>query len=605
MAEKKKSGGAKKPVKSAKSGASKSSAKTAGKKYQSEPTRSRTAHAGRTAPGAERSAGTGKTTKTTKTAAAAKGTGSAKKRTDFTGASKRKTADPKKKVTVTSLGWSKVKTVTVCVVAALVLAYVGWEIYYSYYANIDYEKALTVTVLDTIEATGIAVRDESVVTTEQTGVLVSTVHNGGKVSKGETVANIFRSSDAAQAYLRLQEIDEEIAQFESMSTAAEESAGGIASIEKQLGERMVSLSRNVMGGDISSACATSDDILYLLNKNQIATKVTDGFDNRINELKAERDQLAAQYTAQPTGLTSPRSGYYINSVDGYETLLSTDMLPTLTPEMLDDVRQRWSEPVNAWTVGKIADDYIWNIVCELPAKEAERFTIGKKYTLHLPWSDVESVDAHLRYINIGTDEERMLLVFECSYMVSELAAVREQPITIELARYTGMQLSESAFTRNICTVSVPEDTIASDSDIVEIVPEEKKEEEAGNTTAATTAPTTAPTTVPTTASTQPADTAQPDDTAASAETNAGEGSAEQQPEQPKKPKMVKVRKWCDGVYIVWGNEVIFKRVEVIYRKDGKMICTTKAGDNSWIKLYDQVATDTRGLYDGKIFGGTV
>jgi len=291
--------------------------------------------------------------------------------------------------------------------------------------------------------------------------------------------------------------------------------------------------------------------------------------------------------------------------DGYETLLSTDMLPTLTPEMLDDVRKRWSEPVNAWTVGKIADDYIWNMVCELPAKEVPRFTIGNKYTLHLPWSDVESVDARLRYINTGIDEERVLLVFECSYMVSELAAVREQPITIELARYTGMQLSESAFTRNICTVSVPEDTIASDSDIVEIVPEEKKEEEAGNTTAATTAPTTAPTTVPTTASTQPADTAQPDDTAASAETNAGEGSAEQQPEQPKKPKMVKVRKWCDGVYIVWGNEVIFKRVEVIYRKDGKMICTTKAGDNSWIKLYDQVATDTRGLYDGKIFGGTV
>ena len=149
----------------------------------------------------------------------------------------------------------------------------------------------------------------------------------------------------------------------------------------------------------------------------------------------------------------------------------------------------------------------------------------------------------------------MLLIFECTYMVSELAALREQPVTIELSSYTGMEISKKSLTRDICEVTVSASDVASDSDIVEIVPYEPV-------------------------------------------SNADASVIKY------RANNTKVKKYCDGVYIVWGNEVKFKRVNVIYETEDKIICEYKS-ESGWLKLYDKVATNTRGLYDGKVFGGTV
>lgn len=577
-----------------KTGKKPSSASTVRTQSSGAPVRSRTAHAGgRTgsastaqsktgaksggaskgkAPSASKSKASSQTKPRTSAKSAAnstkrpqsgsKSSSAAKKNDRFSiaGASKHESGGSTVKVTSknTAFAMSMVKWTLV----ALLVIYVGWMIYYSYYARLDSEMVLMVTVMDSIETQGIAVRDETVITTEQTGVMISTVGNGGKVSKGEAVANIFPSAQAAQCYIRVQEIDKEIEQFENMRTASAENAAGIAATEKQLRGSLVDMSRGVLGGDVRDAIDASGDILYLLNKNQVATKVTDGFDERIAELRAEREQLLAQYSSQPTALASPGSGYYISNVDGYEHLLSMDMLPTMTPEQLDAVKTQRVDMDTTWTVGKIADDYVWDIVCEVTSEEAELVKLGNSYRLHLPWSDVESITGRLKYINPGADTNRVLLIFECTYMVSELAALREQPVTIELSSYTGMEISKKSLTRDICEVTVPIDSIASDSDIVEVLPEEKEEEEAQVQNQQTTSGSDAP------------------------------------------KKTAKVRKYCDGVYIIWGNEVKFKRVNVIYETEDKIICEYKS-ESGWLKLYDKVATNTRGLYDGKVFGGTV
>lgn len=469
---------------------------------------------------------------------------------DLAGASKQTAGSGEKKVLLTPKSWSTAKWVIGGLLLFAVLAYAGWQIYHSYYARIKYETALIVTKMEAVECTGVAVRRETVVTTEKTGVVVSTVGSGGKVSKGGVVAQIFPSAEEAEAYQRVAEIDAEIERFESMSTAAEESATGLSNARKQLNADLMNFSRSIYSGRIDDAVDISDSILYLLNKDQIVNKVTDGFGTRVEQLRAEQDLCRTRYSSEPSDILSPRSGYYISTVDGYESLLSTEMLETITPSELAAIKERRVEPTNEYTVGKIADDYIWYELCEVDEADAKRFEVGKNYTLHLPWSDAESVEGKLLRINAEEDSRRVLMVFECTYMVEALAAIREQPVTIELSSHTGLEINRSSLTKSECTVTMPTSEIASDSDVIEVIEElETIDELTGSTKS-------------------------------------------------------RVKRNCEGVYIVWGNEVKFKRVNVLYETEDKLICEYKS-EAGWLKLYDQVAVNPRGLYDGKVFGGSI
>ncbi len=384
------------------------------------------------------------------------------------------------------------------------------------------ETAQLVTISDTISTTGVAVRNETVITSDVYGVTASVVENGGKVYKGEAIVNVFSSEKNAQAYRRIAEIDEALAQLNSMGNAREDNANEISSLEKLLKNDLYSFSNSVHCGDVSQAIGYSEDILYLMNKSQIATKQVDNFNVKINELQAERENLLSTCGETPQSLKSPLSGYYISEVDGYEGLLCTDILDGLTPEKFDMIMEQQAEIFDSSVIGKIADDYVWNIVCTVPAEKTEGLTEGSYYTIFLPYSDAESIEARLISITPNADETQQLLVFRCTYMVSSLASFRSQPIVIQKNCFKGLGVSLSAI------VWQEESTEVSQSDGLIIQTEN----------------------VP-------------------------------------------------GVYILWGNEVKFRKIKELYRDGDTVICSASP-ESRFLKMYDEVIINNDKIYEGKI-----
>jgi len=182
----------------------------------------------------------------------------------------------------------------------------------------------------------------------------------------------------------------------------------------------------------------------LINKVQIATKQVDNFDERINQLKAERETLVARYGEVPRSVTSPLAGYFIDDVDGYESLLYTDMLEDLTPEKLESIMNTEWLTVEPDVIGKIADDYRWHFVCTVTAEEAERLEDNKIYRIYFPYSETESIDARLIKLTPSSDGSEYLLTFRCSYMVSDLASFRSQPMIIEVRNFTGLGINQDS-----------------------------------------------------------------------------------------------------------------------------------------------------------------
>lgn len=54
-----------------------------------------------------------------------------------------------------------------------------------------------------------------------------------------------------------------------------------------------------------------------------------------------------------------------------------------------------------------------------------------------------------------------------------------------------------------------------------------------------------------------------------------------------------------GVFIVRGDSLVFKKVNVVYWGEGYVICSQEA-DDDYLKLYDEIVTEGKDLYDGKV-----
>ena len=63
--------------------------------------------------------------------------------------------------------------------------------------------------------------------------------------------------------------------------------------------------------------------------------------------------------------------------------------------------------------------------------------------------------------------------------------------------------------------------------------------------------------------------------------------------------MLEETKQIPGVYILWGNEVKFRRIKELYR-DGNMIVCELPSESGMLKMYDEVIINKENLYDGKI-----
>ena len=62
-----------------------------------------------------------------------------------------------------------------------------------------------------------------------------------------------------------------------------------------------------------------------------------------------------------------------------------------------------------------------------------------------------------------------------------------------------------------------------------------------------------------------------------------------------------------GVYVVSGNLVEFKKVEIAYSDSEYSVCVTPTDDNGnpqsgYVELYDEIIIEGTDLYDGKILG---
>ncbi len=329
------------------------------------------------------------------------------------------------------------KTIGVALVAVLLVAYISVQAVNALTAY-KTEMAVMHSAYDSIECNGFIIRNESVLSGGENGILRYVLKDGERVSKNGVVAEIYSTEEAVYAKEEYDELTERINRMEESERQAKGGSINLETINTQSRSSLLDMLSAFDNGDMDSVYDISEEYLDLINRRQILTGDLDGYGTLISELKSQRDAAAAKMQTSSSSIRSANSGYFIKSIDGYENSISVEELANITPDMLNSVTA--TDMGDA--IGKVVGDYDWYIATEIDNTAAMSLAVGQTYSIDFNVSTAEKVPATVKYMN--RFDNTTVVVFSCSYMNSTLAHLRSCQIEVILKEYNGLIVNTDA-----------------------------------------------------------------------------------------------------------------------------------------------------------------
>lgn len=288
--------------------------------------------------------------------------------------------------------------------------------------------------------TGFVIRNETIVEKAINGVLSYEIADGGRVSKGGTIATVYSNSTDADNRIKIAELDKRIEALEKIQTYNDLNAADISTVNRNIYESL----SNVIGATQNGRVEATDYYDVLLEntaRKQIIVGEATDFNVLLTTLKSQRDSLKASSGQAIDAITSPQSGYVIYSVDGYEGVLNVDELDDLNADTLNGIK-RGNASDNS--VCKIVSGYEWYIAVALPFSESLNLRLDSKVILRTELHSLPELEVTVKHINKESVGSEAVVVFSCDTMNSELAQQRNLDVTVVYEEYEGLKVDNRA-----------------------------------------------------------------------------------------------------------------------------------------------------------------
>ncbi|MBQ5597592.1 MAG: hypothetical protein IIU66_03795 [Clostridia bacterium] len=325
----------------------------------------------------------------------------------------------------------------------LLIVYLLYQTVLTSLSSIKTETAIAYTAEETISAEGYIIRDETIITSDDAkgGVLNYEIADGNRVAKGGKVAGVYKSERDVEIKAQIAELDNQISNLSVVCNMDMSNVTDLSRIDNQIKTGLIDLLDIVDGGDYSSLSAAADEYLTLLNKRLVAIGAETNFSARLATLQSRKAELEAQL-GTAIDITSESAGYFVSSIDGYENVLGTDSVKTLTKEQLESIKPEETKAENV--IGKTVDSVDWYIATVLSFEDSLKFTEGQALRIRVPLQTATELPVTVEKINRDAASSETVIVFKCGYMNGELSLIRTQPLTIIVSSSEGLYVPNDA-----------------------------------------------------------------------------------------------------------------------------------------------------------------
>lgn len=325
-------------------------------------------------------------------------------------------------------------------IIACVFSLIGAQIYRGMNGSNNTQDAVLYTCKESIDFTGIFVRDEAVIysTHLDEGIMSYAVSDGSRLSKNSTVARIYDSYSQIYNRYRISRLEREL---ENLRRAQDPGTTDYAQpefISTQIGDNYKNLLLNISKGDYGVVYDNSLDLLKLMNIYNIAANIEHDYNNRITLLENELNGLNAALKEPVATINSLNTGYFTSVVDGYETELSLEKINDLTVE---DIKRIIAKPTNITgshknAIGKVFGGYSWKMIGVIDV--ADRYFVNENLLFSIDSSEKVHTVTVESITPTGNGNEA-IIVISCEELDSEIAAARVANVELTFIEKTGIR----------------------------------------------------------------------------------------------------------------------------------------------------------------------
>ena len=292
------------------------------------------------------------------------------------------------------------------------------------------------------QASALLVRQEQVLSTSGQYVDIL-LDEGEKVAKGGKIALIHASQDSLDSRQTIQGLEAEIQQLEySLSTGTQTTNS--SRLDEEVLSSMVAIRSLTSTGDLSTLEDSSLHLRTMVFQRDYVygnTQAANQIGQLIQDKQKELDALNASLSQASQTITAPTSGYFSGEVDGFESLVTPQMLSFLTISQLSDLLAQ--EPAADQTaLGKVVTDSTWDLAALIDQEPVSGLLEGQSYQIAY---------SHDYYGTISMDLERLvsengqtMAIFSTDTHISDTTLLRTQTVDIISQQLEGIRIPRQA-----------------------------------------------------------------------------------------------------------------------------------------------------------------
>ena len=266
---------------------------------------------------------------------------------------------------------------------------------------------------------GYVVRDEQVVDCNET--LIELKHaEGERVGQGDTIASVYRSADALNATQQLETLRAQKEQLEYAKSASSDAATALR-LDTDIREQIISVRAAYESGAYSSLDTLIPQLKTTVLKREYAYNGSDDLTAKLDELNAQITALSGAASGGTTRITAPVSGTYSAVADGYESVLTPEVLETMTPSQLSSAAP---QSVST-TVGKLIQGSAWYFAANVNEEDAASLKENSRLTLRMASGVGFDLPVTLTRIS-AAENGKCLIVLKSTRYLSYMTLLREQ-----------------------------------------------------------------------------------------------------------------------------------------------------------------------------------
>lgn len=309
------------------------------------------------------------------------------------------------------------------------------------------------TVDDAVEATGLLIRAETVVTGQTAAIVDVLPDQGEKVRAGAAVAYLYQDESALDRRRQLRTLTLE---QEQLKYALQGQDGTDASrLDQSIVDAMVGLRTSAAYGDLTSLEEQSLSFKSLVIRHGYASDAgVDELSAAITALDAQIQALQSASALDTTTVYAPCSGTFSAMADGYESTLYPDMLETLTAASLKQLMAQ-DPTAPAGAVGKLITNSKWYLATTVSPEVAERLVVGRSVTVRFSRDWSGEVSMKIERVDEAADGA-CLVVLSSTRNLADTSMLRKQTVDIVFNSLDGIRVPKKAMRTENREVTDPE-----------------------------------------------------------------------------------------------------------------------------------------------------